>query len=237
MPAPQRSLLNDLSGFTRTVVVCQTVPAGLFVGLILSAIRRPRAHPVPAPAFVVVVLLLLVLYIGGTVWLVIWTRRTSSELNGRLQAGAAQLVADPRRAAIAPARVLRSRRVRGVVPAVLGAPTPAQGDPSAMVFTVLAPDGPPRRVAALVPEALLPHLSAGGPAVLGLHPDDAEVAVLDTRVDAGRLAVAAADPRWRTERLPTDRSVVGGWLPLAAIASAGFVVPAAVVPLVALLLR
>ncbi|MFC4786615.1 hypothetical protein ACT8ZV_19225 [Nocardioides sp. MAHUQ-72] len=36
-----------------------------------------------------------------------------------------------------------------------------------------------------------------------------------------RIVAIEADPRWRTERLPTDRSVVGGWLPVAGLAVLG----------------
>lgn len=82
------------------------------------------------------------------------------------------------------------------------------------VLTVVG-DGPARRVAALVPVDL-GLVTKGVPAVLLVHPVHRDVAVLDDRVTAERLSQVDADPRWDVERLPTDRTVVGGYLLLVA---------------------
>lgn len=55
-----------------------------------------------------------------------------------------------------------------------------------------------------------------------LDPDEREVALLDDRVMPEDLRRVVADPRWRTERLPTDRTVMGGWAVAALCALAGF---------------
>jgi hypothetical protein len=86
---------------------------------------------------------------------------------------------------------------------------------SALTVLTAVGDGPARRVAALVP-ADLGLTTRGVPALLLVHPVRRDVAVLDDRVTAERLAQVDADPRWGAERLPTDRSVVGGYLLLGA---------------------
>ncbi len=94
--------------------------------------------------------------------------------------------------------------------------------PGRAALTVLTAvgDGPARRVAALVP-ADLGLRGVGVPAVLLLHPHRRDVAVLDDRVTGAQLAAVDADPRWRTEALPTDRTVVGGYLALVLAFAAG----------------
>jgi hypothetical protein len=106
------------------------------------------------------------------------------------------------------------RRVNRTTPWFL----PGRGSgpaPTAVTVITALPDdgGPPRRVAAAVPVDL-GALGRGTPAALLLHPTEREVAVLDDRVDPRRLHEIAADPRWREQRLPTDRTVVGGYLAL-----------------------
>ncbi|MDO9457107.1 hypothetical protein, partial [Nocardioides sp.] len=54
-----------------------------------------------------------------------------------------------------------------------------------------------------------------------LHPDRREVAAVDDRVTVERLGAVDADPRWRSERLPSDRTVVGGYLGLLAAVTVG----------------
>lgn len=98
------------------------------------------------------------------------------------------------------------------------------------VFTAVG-DGPARRVAALVP-ADLGLVTRGVPAVLLVHPEHRDVAVLDDRVTAQRLTQVDGDPRWAAERLPSDRTVVGGYLPLLAALLLGGVVGGAVSTLV-----
>ena len=66
--------------------------------------------------------------------------------------------------------------------------------------------GRPRQLAALHPHA---HAAA-----LPFHPTLTDVSLLDEAADPARLAAIAADPRWQSAVLPTDPSVVGGYLPL-----------------------
>lgn len=87
--------------------------------------------------------------------------------------------------------------------------------PAVVVVLTVVGDGPARRVAAVVPADLGLHMRHV-PAELLLHPTHRDVAVVDDRVSAARLAAVDADPRWRSERLPTDRTVVGGYLALLA---------------------
>ncbi|MDP2772903.1 MAG: hypothetical protein Q8O61_05050 [Nocardioides sp.] len=90
------------------------------------------------------------------------------------------------------------------------------------MVTALA-DGGARRVGALVP-GLVGLEARRAPVALLLHPHEPEAAVLDTRVTREQLAAIADDPRWRSEKLPTDRSVVGGYLPLVGCAVLGLAV-------------
>lgn len=114
-------------------------------------------------------------------------------------------------------RVVRRRSVR------LSWWLPGRGggddEPMMTVLTAVG-DGEPRRVAAVVPD----DLGLGSrdlPALLMVHPDHRDVAVVDDRVTVDLLAQVDGDPRWTTQQLPTDRSVVGGYLPLLGAAAAG----------------
>ncbi|MFB9314967.1 hypothetical protein [Nocardioides plantarum] len=91
----------------------------------------------------------------------------------------------------------------------------AGAGPSVMVVLTAVGDGPARRVAAVVPADLGLHLRHV-PAELLVHPRHRDVAVVDDRVTHERLVAIDADPRWGTERLPTDRTVVGGYVALVA---------------------
>ena len=128
-------------------------------------------------------------------------------------------------------RVVRRR----VVP--LGWFLPGRGGgpgPAALTVLTVIGDGPARRVAALVPVDL-GLVSSKVPAALLVHPHERDVAVLEDRITAARLAEIGTDPRWGTERLPTDRTVVGGYVALAVAlglgVAAGLGVSAAVVTL------
>lgn len=110
------------------------------------------------------------------------------------------------------ARVVRRRLVR--LPWWLPGRGAGSGPAALLVLTVVG-DGPPRRVAAVVPADLGLH-GRGVPAEVLVHPTRRDVAVVDDRVTRERLTAVDADPRWRTERLPSDRTVVGGYLGLLA---------------------
>lgn len=98
------------------------------------------------------------------------------------------------------------------------------GTRTAVLVLDVVGDGPPRRVAALVP----PDFALGARkqfVSLALHPELPEVAVVDLRADPREVArAAAADTRWGTEKLRSDRMVVGGYLALAAAWLLGLVV-------------
>lgn len=110
------------------------------------------------------------------------------------------------------ARVVRRRLVR--LPWWLPGRGAGSGPAALLVLTVVG-DGPPRRVAAVVPADLGLH-GRGVPAEVLVHPTRRDVVVVDDRVTRERLATVDADPRWRAERLPSDRTVVGGYLGLLA---------------------
>ncbi len=98
------------------------------------------------------------------------------------------------------------RRIKADAPAY-SAGAPRLPGPAAMVVLEAVGDGPPRRVA-----------------------------VLDTAVSPGRLEQIARDPRWGVSPTVTDRSVVGGWLPVFGVALAGLLVGAGSAILVTLVL-
>lgn len=216
-------MLNDLRWPVRLLVAS----FGLAVGLILGG---PLAGAGSGAVTVTLLggLLVEVLVMAG---FLLWLGRTERAFRRRVVAATAEIARGevvPREAA---GRLVRRR----VVP--LAAWSPARGGrpegAGLTVFTALG-DGPPRRVAALVPLDL-DLRDRDLPAVLLLHPDEPQAAALDDRVDHERLLAVHADPRWSSERLPTDRTVVGGYAALlAAFAvglTAGGAVSAAVVTL------
>lgn len=92
--------------------------------------------------------------------------------------------------------------------------------PSALTVLTVVGDGAPRRVAALVPAEMALQMPRT-PAALLVHPHRREVAVVEDRITPQQVAEIGADPRWSTERLPTDRTVVGGYPALVAALAVG----------------
>jgi hypothetical protein len=208
-------VLNDLRWPVRLLVAS----FGLAVGVILGG-------PLAGAGSAAVTLTLL----GGLVVelavmgaFVTWLGRTERAFRRRVAAATTEIA----RGEVVPHDGIGRLVRRRVVP--LAAWSPARGGrpegAGLTVFTALG-DGPPRRVAALVPLDL-DLRDRDLPAVLLLHPEDAEVAALDDRVDHDRLVAVHADPRWAAERLPTDRTVVGGYAALLAAFAAGLVVAGA----------
>ena len=192
-------MLNDLARPTRLILA----GFGVSIGLMLAG---PLAH---APATGSLALLLAGL--GVEVLLLAVFPMALGRTDRRFRARVVAAGADIAHGAVAPVpavgRVVRRRA------AALPWWMPGRGGgtgPAALVVLTAVGDGPPRRVAAVVP-ADLGLRGAGVPAELLVHPRHRDVAVVDDRVTPERLAAIDADPRWRSDRLPTDRSVVGGY--------------------------
>ncbi|WP_067440481.1 hypothetical protein [Nocardioides jensenii] len=219
-------MLNDLSGYTRAVIFGQIFPFGLLIG---SSLGMLHVHTVPEltrALWIVGFALAFVVAWGVTV--VVWSRRVAARLHDELDSGSRAIVDGRATAAVVPARVIRQRKWTKHRPWGLGAGEHQSGLAHSTAFTVLPPDGPPRRVAALSPVAL----RSGAPAWLALHPTLPEVGVLDLRATNDDVAAAAADPRWRSEKLPTDRTVVGGYAMLVVAGVGGGVTGALIAYLV-----
>lgn len=209
-------MLNDLSGFTRLSTFFQLAPLGLFVGA-MPSLGDGRV-------FLLCFGLGLLLEVVWCVGFLVAIRRIDARMKKAVAAGSAELVGGGVAGKPVLGRVVRTRQARRydgflVDPGRIGAPA------DIVVFTAIG-DGPPRRVAALVPATF--KLPAGQAALLLAHPEQREVAVLESRATPAQLAGAAADPRWQAEPLPTDRSVVGGWPALALVGIAGAVAGALV---------
>ncbi len=209
-------MLNDLSRQTRTMIFGQMLGPALMFGSVLAV---DGEHWVVAGfqfGFGALVM------IGWAVGVVVWNRRNDRRFLALLERGGADLVAGRVAGEPAVGTVVRRKLARRSPSFMVGTDGPVVGPSAALVVTALA-DGGARRVAALVP-AMLALESRKAPVAVLLHPDEPEVAVLDPRVSPQQLAAIAHDPRWATEDLPTDRSVVGGWLPLVGSAFLGLVV-------------
>ncbi|WP_139981138.1 hypothetical protein [Nocardioides litoris] len=195
-------MLNDIATPTRLLVGVM----GLTVGALLGG-PVAGASPLAIGVSVVVAAAVQVVLMTGVV---VWLQRADRRFLAEVERGTGEIA----RGAVVPqpaiGRVVRQKTVRvaswGPGRGTLPPPT------GATVLTAVG-DGPARRVCALVPSDLGLH-HRGVPALLLLHPDRPEVAVLDDRATYDGLVRVDADPRWRTERLPTDRTVVGGYVGL-----------------------
>lgn len=219
-------MLNDLSAWTRTVIFGQMFPFGLLIG---SSLGMLRVHTVTELTRALWIVGFALLFVGAWgVSVIVWSRRAAARLHDEVDSGSRAIVEGRVAATLVPARVLRQRNWRHHRPWGLGAGEHQPGLAHSMAFTVLPPDGPPRRVAALSPVVLRKGTSAW----LALHPTLPEVGVLDLRATHHDVAAAAADPRWLTERLPTDRTVVGGYAMLGVAGVAGGLLGAVIAYLV-----
>ncbi|WP_309650045.1 hypothetical protein [Nocardioides sp.] len=209
-------MLNDLARQTRIMLFCQVLGPAVMFGSVLAV--EGEHWGVAVSLFV----LGLVLTIAWGIGVVVWNRRADRRFRSLLEQGAADLVAGRVTGVPAAGRVVRRRLARHSPSYLVGTAGPLDGPSAVLAITVLAPGGA-RRVGALVP-AMLALESRKAPVAVLLHPDEPEVAVLDPRITPQQLAAIGDDPRWRTEWLPTDSSVVGGWLPALACGVLGIVV-------------
>lgn len=209
-------MLNDLSAYTRATIFGQMIPFGLLIG---SSLGMLSSGPDLTKTYWLFGIAMTFLVVWGVV-VVVWPRRMARRMHAEIDRGSREIHAGTTAAALVPARVVRRRNWKRNRPWGLGAEEFSLGPAHSTAFTVLPPDGPARRVGALTPVPLNP----GSSAVLALHPMLPEVGVIGLRATNDDVAAAAADPRWRSERLPTDRTVVGGYLMLLAVAIAGVLV-------------
>jgi hypothetical protein len=197
-------VLNDLARPTRLLLA----GFGLSIGLILAG---PIGGTFGDTGFVLLLvgigLELVVLCVFPAV-----LGRAERRFRRQLAAAGAEIARGSAVPVPAIGRVVRRRPVK--LPWWLPGRGGGMGDSVVVVLTALG-DGAPRRVAAVVPADLGLH-GRDVPAQLLLHPQHRDVAVVDDRVTTDRLRAIDADPRWRSERLPTDRTVVGGYLGLLA---------------------
>lgn len=217
-------MLNDISRFTRLSTLFQILPIGFVLGLALVPAWVGLDGFVPI-ALVTVILAAVALIGWGTAYLTFLLRTDRRVLDG-LQTATEEICSG----AVAPgtsvpARVVRTRRnKRHRLTAVLGLTQGLVQAQTVAVMTVLPPGAPARRVGVLAPADASSALSKASTHAVALHPTQVEAGVLDARVTGPQRDALAADPRWRTEPLPTDRTVVGGYLPLVGMALIGMVV-------------
>lgn len=206
-------MLNDLARQTRTMLFLQMLGPAVMVGSFFGISGEHWG--------VVITLFCLGLLttVGWGVGVLVWTRRTDRAFKATLARAGEELVTGRVTGVPAAGRVAR-RRIAAKHPSYLATtPQPIPAPSVILVVTALAADGP-RRVAALVP-ATIGLESRKAPVAVLLHPHEREAAVLDDRVTPEQLAAIDADPRWGSEDLPTDRTVVGGYLPVLVAALLG----------------
>lgn len=213
-------MLNDLSWPTRLLVAGFGVALGVMAsGPVLDA---------PGDAGLVLLLAGLALELVVISAFPLVLGRADSRLRREVVEATAEIAGGVAEPAPALGRVVRSRAV--ALPWWLPGRGGGSGASSLVVLTAVG-DGPARRVAAVVPLDLGLH-GRDVPALLLVHPRHRDVAVVDDRVTAERLAAVDADPRWRAGRLPTDRSVVGGYAGLLAALAAGIAIGTGLVAVV-----
>ncbi len=214
-------MLNDIAWPTRIAMAAMGVAMSLMAGgPLLDSDLDSSVFAVLAGSGA----LLLILVLVSTVVLPSLADRS---FRSALSDGIEEIAVGEVAPVAVPARVVRrslDRHRSSFMPGSGHAPGPSV----VLVLAVLPPDSAPRRVAALVPAQLGLRLRRA-PAVVLLHPERPEVAVVDDRVSAEQLAAVSADLRWGTERLPTDRRVVGGYLALVASVIVGAAIGLALV--------
>lgn len=209
-------MLNDLARQTRAMLFVQMLGSGLMVGSMFGVVDGDVTLTLVLAAVGLVVTL------GWAVGMVVWNRRVDRAFKAMLVRAGEEVVTGRVTGIPAIGRVHRRRIARREPSYLADTPHPLPGPSVVLVATVLA-EGGARRVGVLVP-AMLGLESRKAPVAVLLHPDEREAAVLDNRVTPAQLAAIDGDPRWGTERLPTDRSVVGGYLPVLGCAVLGLAV-------------
>ncbi|MEO9324707.1 hypothetical protein ABFT23_14530 [Nocardioides sp. C4-1] len=208
-------MLNDIALPTRLLVAGFGAAIGIILGGVLVEASSGAA------------LAMLVIGLGVEVAVLVAfpvvLRRGEQQFNEVVVAATHDIASGAVTPVPALGRVVRRRAVR--LPWWLPGRGGGDDEPMMTVLTAVG-DGEPRRVAAVVP-ADLGLEGRDVPALLMVHPQHRDVAVVDDRVTPDLLAEVDGDPRWTTEALPTDRSVVGGYLPLLAAALVGAALGAA----------
>lgn len=211
-------MLNDLSTYTRWSLFGQALGPAIVIGAGSGAVATMDASSSLTGLWVMIAVGFSVV-VAWAVTAVVVVRRADARLWREVAVGSEELAGGAARPVRVPARLVRSRIRRGD-PAFTAARGRIPGPAVACAFTMVGA-GRPRRVAALLPGGL-GIVSKGTPAVLLVHPERSDVAVLDDRVTRDELALAAADPRFAGPDVPTDRTVVGGWSMLVVAFAAGF---------------
>ncbi len=202
-------MLNDIAWPTRLLMFGFGAAIGvMFGGLLVDVDSDANAYLLFAGLAVELVVVLV--WPVGLARAERRFRRTVVAATGEIASGAVQPVP-------AIGRVVRRRLVKrdSYLPGRGSAP-----GPSALTVLTVVGDGPARRVAALVP-AQMGLAMRKVPAALLVHPHQRDVAVVDDRITPQQVAAIGADPRWGAEPLPTDRTVVGGYLALLAAVAVG----------------
>ncbi|GEP32964.1 hypothetical protein NSZ01_07320 [Nocardioides szechwanensis] len=210
------AVLNDLSRQTRTMLFFQMLGSGLMFGALFAILDE---HLRLALALAVTG---LVVTLGWAIGVTVWNRRVDRAFKTMLVRAAEEVVTGKVAGIPAVGRVHR-RRIARREPAFLADTSSALPGPSVVLVVTALAEGGARRVGALVP-ALVGLEARKAPVALLLHPHEREAAVLDNRVTLEQVAAIGDDPRWDTEWLPTDRTVVGGYLPVVGFAVLGLVV-------------
>lgn len=206
-------VLNDLARQTRTMLFLQMLGSGLMLGALFAIAEE---HFTLA---IVLALVGLAVTLGWAVGVIVWSRRGDRAFRAMLVRAGEEVVTGKVTAIPAVGRVHRRRIARREPSYLADTAHPLPAPSVVLVVTVLA-EGGARRVGALVP-AMLGLEARKAPVAVLLHPHEREAAVLDNRVTPTQVAAIGQDPRWETERLPTDRTVVGGYLPVVGCALAG----------------
>lgn len=210
-------MLNDLATFTRLSAAGQIFGPALALGALTSMMRSDNLSLRPLAVAAVGIVLIVV----WAVVVVIYVRRGEARLWSEVTVGSEEIVSGAVTPIRAHGRVVR-RRIRAKYDAFLLRSARVSGPAIGCVATVVGA-GEPRRVAFLVP-ARFGLEARKAPVVLAVHPTRPEVAVLDETVTRADLKAVAADPRFDGPDVPTDRSVAGGWLAVAAYAVGSAVV-------------
>lgn len=223
---------NDLSRFMRTYVGSLAAAAGVVVGVSTAATREGSDidHPVVLAALAGGAVLA---WMATSVAWVSWLRSADRDLKARLAEGSREITTRAVHAVALPGRAVHHRTDKRSSSWVASSPDPLAAPALTLAVTVLT--DPPRRVVAQVPPRPDGYPRDTSLRVL-VHPAHDDVAVLDDRAGAEELAALGADPRWASEPLPTDATVLGGYPRLAAVAAGAFVVGLAVVLVVLALL-
>ncbi|MEI5673722.1 MULTISPECIES: hypothetical protein [unclassified Nocardioides] len=214
-------MLNDLARFARTSVLLQMLAPGFVTGGLLGAFLFPLNDEVGRGELGLMLVAFLAIP-GWAVWHVVTVRRMERRFWAEVVAGSQELVEGAVVAVPVPARVVRGR-TKPALPAFGLAGGRVPGAAVGLVVTAVG-DGPARRVGLLAPAGVV--LPPGAPLLVAVHPERAEVAVLEDRVSAGEVAATVGDPRWE-QPLPTDRRVIGGWSGIVGFAVLGLLAGAA----------